>query len=51
VEINTRDKDKWSPLISAAKWGNLEIVEKLVAHGAKQKQDDNEVVDMVTIFS
>ena len=47
VNVNTRDSDKWSPLISAAKHGNAELVHNLLRAGALQNEDENEIVDMV----
>ena len=46
-DVNTRDKDKWSPLISASKLGDLNLVKRLMEMGAQQfESDENEVVDM-----
>ena len=50
VDINTRDSDKWSPLISAAKHGNVDLVHNLLRAGALQNEDENEIVDMVPYF-
>ena len=47
VNVNTRDSDKWSPLISAAKHGDADLVHNLLRAGALQNEDENEIVDMV----
>ena len=44
VNVNTRDNDKWSPLISAAKHGDAELVHNLLRAGALQNEDENEII-------
>ncbi|CBY42731.1 unnamed protein product, partial [Oikopleura dioica] len=45
-EVNTVDRSQWTPLISASKFGNIEVVRELLEHGAKQKSKDDEICEM-----
>jgi ankyrin repeat protein len=46
-EVNTADRSQWTPLISASKFGNLEVVRELLRRGAKQKSKDDDICEMV----
>lgn len=49
--VNVRDNDDWTPLISAAKLGNFDLVSALIGNEAKQRdKDDNELVDLVRLL-
>ncbi|MHC4662889.1 MAG: ankyrin repeat domain-containing protein [Planctomycetota bacterium] len=41
AEVDTRTKDGWTPLIRAANYGHIAIVELLIKHGAKVNIEDN----------
>lgn len=43
---NTSDRSNWTPLISAARNGNLKVVTKLIENGAQQKYKDDEICEM-----
>ena len=47
VDIDAEDEDGWTPLHAAVYWGNAEIAEDLVDHGA----DVNKKTQLVRLYS
>ena len=46
-EVNVVDRSQWTPLISASKFGKIEVVRELLKRGAKQKSKDEDICEMV----
>ena len=46
VDIDAEDEDGWTPLHAAVYWGNAEIAEELVDHGA----DVNKKTQLVRLY-
>lgn len=40
ADIHAEDFDNWTALLSASKFGHLEVVELLIGHGASIEQRD-----------
>ena len=40
AKVESADKDEWTSLITAASYGQLEVVQELLKHGAKVESAD-----------